>query len=206
MNQQGQEVPITQAYLEQQRKAEDDIRAATTIAGRENKTHYDQKRDKSPEYKVGDQVWLSRLDSRTHITAVKTNRPSQKLEDRKFGSYKIKRHMNHVYKLELPPTMKIHPVIHELRLSPYHKDTFNWVIPPQPPVITEKGEEYQVREIVASRWTKHKLPKFQYRVSWLGYDGLHDTWESQTNVQNAPEKILEFHNRNPHAPKPIQQT
>lgn len=101
--------------------------------------------------------------------------------------------------------MKIRPVIHESRLSPYHPDTLGRVIPPQPPVITETGEEYQVKEIVASRWTKHRPPRFQYQVQWLGYNGSHDTWELLENVTNAKEKRLEFHTKNPTAPSPTQR-
>lgn len=205
LNRQGTEIPSTETYLEQQRKAEDDIRVAITLAGNKNKTYYDNRSNKSPMYKTGDQVWLSRVDPWTKIAAVKTVRPSQKLEDRKFGPYRIKRKLNHAYELELPPTMKIHPVIHESRLLPYHEDTLKRVIPPQPPIITEKGEEYQVERIVASRWTKHKPLRFQYRVSWLGYDNSHDTWEPVVNVENAPKKLLLYHTKNPHAPKPTQR-
>lgn len=205
LNRQGQEIRTTEAYLEQRRKAEDGIRAAITLAARENKKYYDDKTSASPEYQAGDQVWLSRVDPRTHITAIKTIRPSQKLEDRKFGPYVVKRRLNNAYELELPPTMEIHPVVHESCLSPYHHDRLGRVIPPQPPVIMEKGAEYQVDEIVASRWTKHRPPRFQYRVKWLGCDSTHDTWETSENVENAPDKVLEFHRRNPTMPTPTQQ-
>lgn len=202
LNKNGVEIPSTAAYLEQRRKAEDDIRAAITLAGNENKQYYDARTKEPPHYVAGDKVWLTRVDPRTHIAAIKTVRPSQKLEDRKFGPYKIEKKMGHVYKLKLPPTMKIHPVVHESRLAPYREDTLGQTIPPQPPVVTDKGEEYQVREIVASRWTKHTPARFQYRVAWLGYDNTHNTWEPLGNVENAPEKINEFHTRNPRAARP----
>lgn len=41
LNTQGKEIPVTKEYIEQRRKAEDDIRAAITIAGDKSKEYYD---------------------------------------------------------------------------------------------------------------------------------------------------------------------
>lgn len=161
--------------------------------------------DKGPEYQVGDKVWLTRIDPQTKIAAVKTHRPSQKLEDKKFRPYTITDRYTHVYRLKLPPTMKIHPVFHESRLSPYQADTLGRTIKAPPPTITDQGEEYEVEAILKFRWTKHTPRHFQYLVSWKGYDGSHNSWESEANVQNAQEKLQEFHKKYPNEPRPDQQ-
>lgn len=44
---------------------------------------------------------------------IKTNRPSDKLDYRKLGPYKILKKIKEVnYELELPETIKLHPVFH----------------------------------------------------------------------------------------------
>lgn len=205
LNPQGKEIPATKEYLEQRQKAEDDVRAAITIAGEQHKKHYDDNMLPAPDYQEGRKVWLTRIDPRTKILAIKTQRPSQKLEDRKFGPYKILKKYRNAYKLDLPPTMKIHNVFHESRLAPYHEDTLGRVVPPPPPVITDKGDEFEVEEIQKSRWTKHRPPRFQYFVSWKGYDRSHNSWEPKSNLENSQDSIREFHRRYPNEPKPDQQ-
>lgn len=205
LNPQGKEIPATKEYLEQRLRAEDDIRAAITTAGEHHKKHYDTKMLPAPKYQEGQKVWLTRIDPRTKIQAIKTQRPSQKLEDRKFGPYEIQQAYKNAYKLKLPPTMKIHNVFHESRLTPYQQDELGRIVPPPPPVVTEKGDEYEVKEILKSRWTKHKPPRFQYLVSWKGYDHSHNSWEPISNVENSKSLVLDFHKKYPNEPIPDQQ-
>ena len=46
--------------------------------------------------------------------------------------------------------------------------------------------------------------KLQYLVKWEGYGVEHNTWEYSDNVDNAPEKVMDFHSRNPAAPRRIR--
>jgi hypothetical protein len=73
---------------------------------------YDLHRGKAPDYKVGDLVWLDGKD-------LKTERPSKKLEDKRYGPYKITKKISpSAYELKLPHSMKVHPVFNTSRLSP----------------------------------------------------------------------------------------
>ena len=63
-------------------------------------------------FQVGDKVWL---DAR-HI---KIKRPSRKLDWKKLGRFTIKRVVSkYAYELNLPASMKIHPVFHVSLLEP----------------------------------------------------------------------------------------
>ena len=91
---------------------------------------YDRHRGAPTEYKVGDMVWLDGKD-------LKTDRPSKKLEDKRYGPYKITKVVgSNAYELKLPPTMKIHPVFNVVKLMPHHPDPVGRKAPSRsPPVI-----------------------------------------------------------------------
>ena len=59
-------------------------------------------------------------------------------------------------------------------------------------------EEYIVEEILNSRMFRRKL---QYLVKWEGYGIEGNTWEYLENLNHAPEKVTEFHTKNPGAPR-----
>jgi hypothetical protein len=67
-----------------------------------------------PNFHIGDHVWLLRQN-------IQTKRPSRKLDYQRLGPFKIIAQVNQVnYRLELPPTMHIHPVFHVSLLKPYY--------------------------------------------------------------------------------------
>ena len=68
-----------------------------------------------------------------------------------------------------------------------------------PPIKIEGNEEYEVQEILDCRRRRNK---WEYLVSWKGYGPNENSWEPKENVENAPEKINEFHNNHPTAPDP----
>ena len=45
--------------------------------------------------------------------------------------------------------------------------------------------------------------RLQYLVKWEGYGTEGNTWEYAEHVNNAPERVAEFHQRNPAAPRRI---
>src|SRR6266567_3034352 len=46
--------------------------------------------------------------------------------------------------------------------------------------------------------------RLQYLVKWEGYGVEGNSWEYADNVENAPEKVAEFHVKNPAAPRRIR--
>jgi len=146
------------------------------------------------EFAVGDKVWL--LSPNIH-----TERPSKKLDWKRLGPYPVTKRLGlQAYRLQLPETMKIHPVFHVSLLEPYKSS----IIPgrtrdPAPPVIVNNEEEYEVQEILDSRIRRNRL---FYKVRWIGYSPVHDSWEPIAAVKNAPKLVEAFHQRYPSKPRP----
>ncbi|KAH0602336.1 uncharacterized protein H6S33_009787 [Morchella sextelata] len=93
-------------------------------------------RTPAPRYHLGDKVFLSTR----HIL---TKLPSKKFDWKRNGPYSVKRIINpYAYELELPRSMKIHPVFHGSLLSPEANDPLpgQQQLPP-PPVEIEGGQE-----------------------------------------------------------------
>ena len=109
------------------------------------------KRRREPDFKVGDSVYVSRK-------GWQTDRPSPKLDLQAAGPFQIVEQVGHSYRLKLPPHMKVHDVFHADRLRkapmnplPGQEET------PEPPVIIEGQEEWEVKAIVAARIYRRKL-------------------------------------------------
>jgi hypothetical protein len=117
--------------------------AQTSQAEQANKA-----RHPDPILRPGEHVWLQRKH-------VKTTHPSSKLDYKLIGPYTIlKRVGSRVYKLDHPPSIKIHPVFHISLLEPAQPENEpipGHLQPLPPPVITDDEEEWEVEEIVDSR-------------------------------------------------------
>ena len=91
-------------------------------------------RKPSPEYKVGDLVWLSTKN-------IHTERPSKKLDHKKIGPYKITGLVGSSYRLDLPASMRIHDVFHPSLLRPAAKDPLLGQHNERPPPVIVNDEE-----------------------------------------------------------------
>jgi hypothetical protein len=68
--------------------------------------YYNSKRFEGSRLRKKDQVYLLRRN-------VKTTRPNDKLDHKKFGPFRIVRNIKNInFELQLPPTMRIYPVFH----------------------------------------------------------------------------------------------
>ena len=78
------------------------------------------------------------------------------------------------YKLDLPKSLRIHPIVHVSSLEPNYEDNFNRITPSPHPIIIKDEEEYEVEEILDKR--KH-YSKIQYLIKWKGYPLSEVSWE-----------------------------
>jgi len=79
--------------------------------------YYNKSKLERPRFKEGDLVYFLRKN-------IKTIRPSDKLDYKKFGSFKVKRNIKDInYKLHLLPTIRIYPIFHISLLELANPDT-----------------------------------------------------------------------------------
>ena len=93
---------------------------------------------------VGDSVWVTTKEWRT-------GRSIKKLDSQMEGPYKILERVSNAYKLGLPPSIKIHPIIAADRLRKAASDPVPGQHPDPLPLIEVNGEaEWEVEKILAS--------------------------------------------------------
>ncbi|CCO34668.1 hypothetical protein BN14_08773 [Rhizoctonia solani AG-1 IB] len=178
-------VPQANELAEHLKQIHDEAKAALTIANRSYERYYNEKQRQAPKIKIGSKVYLDGSN-------IQTSQPSKKLDHKQFGPYKVIEQIGkNSYKLELPKSMRVHPVFHVSLLFPKPTDDFERKPIPLPPIVTPEGEEeYEVEKILDSR-LKHQ--KLEYYIKWKGYGPEESSWEPKSLVANAPLKIAEFH-------------
>ena len=88
--------------------------------------------------------------------------------------------------------MRIHPVFHVSLLSKHVADTIpGRTQPPPPPVQVGAEEQYEVEEILDSKWNA-RTQRLQFYIRWNGYDLSENSWEDDGDVF-APIKVREFY-------------
>lgn len=184
------------AFVKRMQSARREAEAALHKAADDMARYYDQARQEAEDYKIGDMVWLEGKD-------IQTDRPSKKLDDKRYGPFKITKKMGpNAYQLHLPPSMKVHPVFNVVKLRPYQKDSIpGRPHPPRPaPIVKGAEPEWEVEYIKDSRLRRRKL---EYLVKWKGYPQEESTWEPARNLDHAQNVVQEFHKKHPSAPRRI---
>ena len=102
------------------------------------------------QFQPGDQVWLDAKN-------LWIKQLLGKLGPKQLGPFKVLQKLEDCdYKLQLPVALKVHPVFHVDRLSPWKGNDVNSILPPPPdPIQVEGEEEYLVSEILDSRIRKY---------------------------------------------------
>ncbi|KDN40003.1 hypothetical protein RSAG8_08452, partial [Rhizoctonia solani AG-8 WAC10335] len=103
------------------------------------------------------------------------------------------------YRIRLPGSYRIHPVINIAHLESYK---------PSPPEFGERPTkhiprqdfeqmpEYEIEKIVDERFVKRGAKRVrQYRVRWLGYGPDEDRWKTEKELKNAPDILKQWRSR-----------
>ena len=94
----------------------------------------------------------------------------------------------------------LHNVFHVEKLVLYVRNQIAGREDTRPPPIEIAGNvEYEVEELLDCQRRRNR---WEYLVSWKGYGSNENSWEPKENVENAPEKINDFHTKHPNAPDP----
>jgi len=100
-------------FIEKMKEIQEEAKAALGKAQANIKRYADRKRSDMEEYKVGDLVMLSTKDLKYQMVGRRT----EKLTERFVSPYKVKEIISsNAVKLELPSTVKIHPVVNVSRI------------------------------------------------------------------------------------------
>ena len=104
---------VAEKFMEKMKKIQEEAKAVLGKAQEEMKRFGDRKQGKGEEYKVGDLVLLSTKDLKWQMKG----RRLEKLTEHFVGPYKVKGIvLSNVIELELPNSIKIHPVINVSRV------------------------------------------------------------------------------------------
>ena len=146
-----------------------------------------------PIFEIDSSVWLLQRN-------IRTTRPSDKLDYKRLGPFKIKEKIStHAYRLDLPVTMRVHSVFHVSMLEPVAPDPLPLQVQvPPPPVIVDGELEFHVDEICDARHTRNPEQP-QYLDKWTGEQHL--TWEPYEVVKDL-EAFEKFLTKYPDKPRP----
>ncbi|QRW22071.1 Retrotransposable element Tf2 protein [Rhizoctonia solani] len=120
------------------------------------------------EFEIGEEAWLDAKN-------VNLKTLSPKLTEQRLGLFKVtKKISDRAYRLELPPTMRIHNVFYVGLLSKVKRDNKRAFENRPPPVTVDGGEEYEVEGITNA---EERNRKWFFQVKWKGYRSEENTWE-----------------------------
>jgi hypothetical protein len=189
--------PASEAYAHWMKQTITDNREALEKTRERMVKYAEAAKTKPPNYAVGDLVMLNGR----HI---KTKRPARKLDHKYHGPFQIEKVVSPTaMRLTLPVKWKKHPTFHVSEIEPFSSGSRD---PPDPAQILreaadiEADDEYDVEEIKASIKRRNRV---LYHTKWLGYPRKKDwTYEPYENFSvGGLEKIREFHQANPDAPR-----
>jgi len=184
--------PAAKAVAEKLKALHEDLTEAIKVVQNYQAQYYDAKH-KPIQFQKGDRVWLRSVN-------IRTERQSRKLDWKRLGPFTvIERLGTQAYRLELPKSMKIHPVFHVILLEQYKQsDIPGRTHEPPPPVIIDGEVEYEVEDILDSKISRKRL---LYLVKWKDYPDSENSWEPTRNLQNTPQLVERFHARYPEKPR-----
>lgn len=146
------------------------------------------------DFDVGDLVWVS-------TKSWYTDRPSRKLDYPMAGPYRISAQEGHSFRLDLPNSIKVHPVFSPDKLRKAANDALpGQYQDPPPPLEIDGNQEWEVDRVLAVRL--HRGNTLQYRLRWLGFNDDDYTWYPAANLRNSPHLLRQFHEDHPDRPGP----
>jgi hypothetical protein len=145
------------------------------------------------DFDVEDYVWLN-------IKSWNMARPSLKLDNNNSGPFRIIAKEGNSFRLELPASMKIHPVMSSDKLRKSANDPLTGQVNrPEDPMEIAGDIEYGVEEVLVE---KKQWNQLKYRVKWKGYEVEDLEWHAPSDLKGAPHKLKAFHLNYPKLPGP----
>ncbi|XP_015946584.1 uncharacterized protein LOC107471601 [Arachis duranensis] len=188
--------PVAYHMIKSWEEQADVTRSYLDKAAKRMKKWADKKR-RHASYQVGDKVMIKLLPQQ-----FKAFRKVHKGLIRKYeGPFEIIGRVGEVaYKVQLPPSMKIHPVFHVSMLKPYHGDQDE---PSRgdssraPPVVIRSFDK-EIEEILANRIVRRRgvPPSIQYLIKWKALPITKASWETREDLWQFQEHLEHYHEQN----------
>ena len=173
-------------FVKEMKERHEEARIALVKSQEEMKRQADRKRKEAEEYRVGNKVLISTKD----FSAELMKRATKKLTEKFIGPYVVRKIVSeNAVELELPASLRIHPVVNVRRIVKYREQVEGQKKIPPPPVEVASEKEYEVEEILDRQ---ERRGKTKYLVKWKGYTAEENTWEGLENLKNAMKKVEEF--------------
>ncbi|KAG8720625.1 hypothetical protein FRC09_009238 [Ceratobasidium sp. 395] len=145
------------------------------------------------EFKEGDLVMID-PDSLNLLRSSKGK--GRKLRMKYDGPFEVLQKLSDVtYRLRIPASCKIHPVINITHMEPYNKYEGTTERPKRhlDRADFEEVPEYEVEKIIDERWVKKgKRKQKQYLTRFVDYSPQWDEWLSRQKLTNAPMILKEW--------------
>jgi len=140
-------------FVEKMKEIQEEAKAVLKKVQEDMRKHANRKRSNVDKYKVEDLVMLSTKDLKYQMVGRRT----EKLTERFVGPYKVKKVVSsNAVELELPSTVKIHPVVNVSRIQRYIGQVEEQKKEQLAPVIIEGEEEWEVEQILNKRKVRGK--------------------------------------------------
>ena len=191
------------------REEADDALAFAAIA---MKARYDSRHQPLTfDPKAGDEAYL-RLHQGYSIPGL----ANRKLSQQRVGPFKVLAKVGQLaYRLELPPVMRINPVISVAQLEPTAAtvtrvpDPYGRRVNVEPPPVideddTKQGGVSEVDRIMDKRTSDRG--KVEYLIHWKGWGHEHNVWYDVKDLQNSKELIDDFERKQALLPQPRRRT
>ena len=108
----------TEEFVREMKKRHEEARVALVKSQEEMKRQADRSRKEAEEYKIGDKVLISIKDFSMELM----KRVMKKLMEKFIGPYVVKKIVSeNVIELELPASLRIHPVVNVRRIVKYRE-------------------------------------------------------------------------------------
>jgi Integrase zinc binding domain/Chromo (CHRromatin Organisation MOdifier) domain len=167
---------------------------------RQRMIQQEQHNRKPDPFKPGQFVWLSLQNIKMQ------NGGGNKLMPRYIGPFKITEQIGKVsYRLDLPPTMRVHNVFHASLLKAWKHRPGESLHPS--PIIVDEQEEWVVERLedrriktYATRKKKHTVDKIrhtrvEYLVKWEGFDLSYNEWITESELRRHCNDMVDAFDR-----------
>jgi len=141
-------------FVKEMKERHEEARAALVKLQEKMKRQADRNRKEAEEYRVGDKVLISTKDFSKELM----KRATKKLTEKFIEPYVVRKIVSeNTVELELPASLRVHPVVNMRRLVKYREQVEGQKKIP-PPLVKVAGEkEYEVEEILDRQERRGKM-------------------------------------------------